>query len=238
MQDRMTIGVGHALKRVRESRGLDLAEAARDTRIRSEFLQAIEDDDFDRLLGDVHARGCLRTYASYLRLAPAKVVAAYEAAMPERVAEAAESSAPAPPESPVLGRRRLRDNHRLLGMTAATILVLATAFGVLSARQPAPPPAEPEAEAPAAPIAPGRSITVTVSAREPVDLRIVADGGPAEPYRLEAGEGRSFDGNTSISVWLSSGGTTRVTVNGRDLGFPGVAGRPWEDTFRFGAPSP
>jgi hypothetical protein len=237
VRGRMTIGVGHALKGVRESRGLDLEEAARDTRIRSEFLRAIEEDDFDRLLGDVHARGCLRSYASYLRLSPDKVVAAYEATLPERPAEVSEAPTPTPREAPVLGRRRLRDNHRLLGMIAATILVLAAAFGVLSSRQPAPPPAEPEAEAPA-PIAQGRTITVTVTAREPVDVTIVADAGKADRYRLEAGEGRSFEGRSSISVHLSSGGVARVTVSGRDLGFPGVKGRPWEDTFAFGSPSP
>ncbi|HEX6332319.1 MAG TPA: RodZ domain-containing protein [Actinomycetota bacterium] len=234
----MTIGVGHALKKVRESRDLELEEAARDTRIRSEFLQAIEADDFDRLLGDVHTRGCLRTYASYLRLSPEKVIAAYESSMPARSVEAAGAQGLAPPEMPTLGRRRLRDNHRLLGMIAATILVLAAAFGVLSARQPAPAPAEPETEAPAAAVDPELSITVTITAREPVDVTIVADGGEPDRYRLEAGEGRSFDGKGSIKVWLSSGGVARVTVNGRDLGFPGVKGRPWEDTFAFGTPSP
>ncbi|HSJ51621.1 MAG TPA: hypothetical protein VLA90_10090, partial [Actinomycetota bacterium] len=149
------------------------------------------------------------------------------------------AAVPAPPEMPAVGRRRLRDNHRLLGMIAATILVLAAAFGVLSARQPAPPPAELESnQAPTAQLAPDRSFTVTVTARERVDVTIVVDAGASDRYRLEAGEGRSFDARTSMSVWLSSGGVARVTVAGRDLGFPGTRGRPWGDTFAFGSPSP
>src|SRR5687768_18505373 len=71
--------LGPSLRKVRSARGLTLDEAARDTRIRREFLEALEDDEFERLLGDVHVRGCLRTYASYLRLSPDKVVAAYAA---------------------------------------------------------------------------------------------------------------------------------------------------------------
>ena len=75
---RTTLSVGPALRKVREGRGLTLEEAARDTRVRLEFLEAIESEDFHLLLGDVHLRGCLRTYATYLRLSPDKVVAVYE----------------------------------------------------------------------------------------------------------------------------------------------------------------
>jgi cytoskeletal protein RodZ len=231
-----TLGVGGALRRVRESRGLDLEEAARDTRIRREFLEALEADDFDRLLGDVHVRGCLRTYASYLRVSPDKVVAAYVASRPE-AAEPAAVAGPIQPE-PVIGVRRRRDNHRLLVMVAATILVLAAAFGVLSARQPAPPPADPPPDAPAVAITTGRSITVGVLARRPVEVTVVADGGAPQHFSLEVGEGRSFDGNNSVTVRLSEGGTARVTVNGTDEGFPGVPGRSWQETYRFGAASP
>ena len=53
---RSTIGVGSALRAVREGRGLTLDEAARDTRVRRDFLEAIEDEAFERMLGDVHVR--------------------------------------------------------------------------------------------------------------------------------------------------------------------------------------
>jgi cytoskeletal protein RodZ len=231
-----TLAVGGALRRVRESRGLDVEEAARDTRIRREFLEAIEGDEFDRLLGDVHVRGCLRTYASYLRLSPDKVVAAYAASRPEAV-EPDTVTLPLQPE-PVVGARRRRDNHRLLVMVAATILVLAAAFGVLSARQPAPAPAVLPSEAPPVVVTTGRSITVAVLARQPVDVTVVADGGEPRTFTLEVGEGRSFNGDTSITVRLSEGGTAKVTVNGVDEGFPGAPEQPWQGTYRFGSATP
>ena len=56
MQQPVAVGVGAALRKVRTSRGLSLEEASRDTRVRREFLEAIEQNDFDRLLGDVHVR--------------------------------------------------------------------------------------------------------------------------------------------------------------------------------------
>jgi cytoskeleton protein RodZ len=231
-----TLVVGEALRRVRESRGLDVEEAARDTRIRQEFLEAIEREEFDRLLGDVHVRGCLRTYASYLRLSPDKVVAAYVASRPD-AAEPETVTIPVQPE-PVIGARRRRDNHRLLVMVAATILVLAAAFGVLSARQPAPPPADLPSEPPVPVTTTGRSITVAVLARAPVEVTIVADGGEPRTFDLEVGEGRSFNGDASVTVRLSEGSTAKVTVNGVDEGYPGAPEQPWQETYRFGSATP
>lgn len=226
--------LGPSLRKVRSARGLTLDEAARDTRIRREFLEALEGEEFERLLGDVHVRGCLRTYASYLRLSPDKVVAAYTASQP--VAPVRTLPTHLQPE-PAMGGSRRRDNHRLIGMAAATILVLAGAFGILSARQPAPPPAELPSEAPAMATT-ARPITVAVLAREPVEVTIVADDAPAETFDLETGEGRSFDADRSISIRLSEGGTARITVSGSDEGFPGKAGRPWRKTYSYASPSP
>ncbi len=236
MQRGMTVSVGDALRKVRETRGLSIDEAARDTRIRREFLEALEEDDFGRLLSDVHVRGCLRTYASYLRLSPDKVVAAYAASLPESE-EPAVASSPLGPE-PVLGGRRRRDDHRLLVMIAATVLVLAGAFGVLSARQPAPAPADVLSESPVVPVTSGRGITVALLARRPVDVVIIADGGEPETFSLEDGEGRSFHADGSITVRLSEGGTVSLTVSGGDAGVPGTLGQPWQKTYQYGSATP
>ena len=83
-----------------------------------------------------------------------------------------------------------------------------------------------------------RPITVAVLARQPVEIRIVADGAPAETFRLDVGEGRSFDGDRSVKIWLSEGGSAQITVNGSDEGFPGVSGRPWRKTYSYATASP
>lgn len=223
-----SVGVGSALRKVRASRGLTLDEAARDTRIRREFLEAIEDEDFHRLLGDVHIRGCLRTYASYLRLEPEKVVEVYATARPDETPV----SPPRPPAAPEpqLWKPRRRDSHRLFVLAAATALVLASAFGILSARQPAPPPAEALDEAPLVE-AEVVGVSVAVLARQPVEVTIVADGGEPQTFALAQGEGRSFGADRWIKVRLSEGGTARVTLNGTDESVPGTRGQPWEATF-------
>jgi hypothetical protein len=234
---RTTVSVGPALRKVREARDVTLEEAARDTRVRLEFLEAIEAEDFHLLLGDVHLRGCLRTYATYLRLSPDKVVAMYEA----EVGRDDEVVVVPPPvrSEPVLGARRRRDDHRLWILVAATVLVLAGAFGVLSARRPAPPPANLSegTGSMTAGVDVGRPFSVGVEAQRPVEVTIVADGGEPQHFQLRAGEGRSFDGASSITVRLSEGNTAHVIVSGVDYGFPGKTGEPWEDTYSYEEPS-
>jgi transcriptional regulator with XRE-family HTH domain len=235
---RSTIGVGSALRTVREGRGLTLDEAARDTRVRRDYLEAIEEEAFERLLGDVHVRGCLRTYASYLRLSPDKVVAMYEDGT---LSEEHEVPPPALPRTePVLGGRRRRDDHRLWVLIAVTVLVLAGAFGVLSARRPAPPAAELPANASVVVSPPqvGRGITVAIVARRPVVVTVIADGTDPVSYELRPDEGRSFDGDRSVTVRLSEGASANVVVNGTDYGYPGVEGEPWNRTFSYEQPSP
>jgi cytoskeletal protein RodZ len=235
LQGSTSIELGPALRKVRSQRGLTIDEASRDTRIRREYLVALEGEDFDRLLGDVHVRGCLRTYASYLGLSPERVVEAYVSTQPDELATVTPTTEPL---EPALGRPRRRDNHRLLVMIAATVLILAAAFGVLSARNAAPEPAQLAIEAPDQVALTGRSISVGVLAQQPVDVTVEVDGTPPTTYHLERGEGRGFEAHDRLTIRLSDGAAAEVTVAGRELGAPGTAGQPWQKTYSYGSPTP
>ncbi len=233
---RSSIGLGPALKKVRERRGVSIVEASRDTRIRAEFLQALEDEDFDRLLGDVHVRGCLRSYATYLGVPADRVLEVYGRG-------SSSTPGPAPPQRPgadaELSLPRRRDNARLVIMGAAAVIVLAAAFGIISARDPAPEPADLSSAAPPIDQTVPQPIEVTVLARDSVEVVITRDDAAPRTYALEPGEGRSFEATFALDVRLSSGATAQVTVNGNDLGFPGRKGKPWHGTYTYEAsPSP
>ncbi len=224
-------GIGSALREVRERRGVSLLEAARDTRIRPDHLEALEAEEFDRLLGEVHVRACLRTYATYLGVSPERVLERYGA--PEATPEA---PPPRLTTDPAIRLPRRRDDARLLVMVAAAILLLAGAFGVLSARDPAPEPADlPSRAATAAAVAP-HEIEVALLALEPVEVTVTIDGAEPQTYELRAGEGRSFAAEATLRVRLDRGASAQVVVNGKDLGTPGRPGRPWSSTFRYEAP--
>lgn len=60
--------VGEFFKQVRETKGLTVDEVASKTRIRSDFVKALEDGNFAKLPDQVFARGFVRSYARSLGL--------------------------------------------------------------------------------------------------------------------------------------------------------------------------
>jgi len=66
------------LREAREARGLTLAQAETQTRIRSKFLSALEEGLYDDLPAEVYTRGFLRNYALFLGLDPAEALEKYQ----------------------------------------------------------------------------------------------------------------------------------------------------------------
>lgn len=68
---------GALLRRVRESRGIDIREIAGKTKISAAHLEAIEEEAFDQLPPLVYVRGFLSELAKFLRLDHAQVARTY-----------------------------------------------------------------------------------------------------------------------------------------------------------------
>jgi cytoskeletal protein RodZ len=60
--------IGNKLRQARKAHSLSLEEASQATYMRLNYLQALENDDFDALPSKTQARGFLRAYASFLGL--------------------------------------------------------------------------------------------------------------------------------------------------------------------------
>jgi len=69
--------IGELLQAKREACGFDLRDVAEILRIRYPYLEAIEGNQFDDLPGTTYAVGFVRTYAEYLGLEGAEVVARF-----------------------------------------------------------------------------------------------------------------------------------------------------------------
>jgi cytoskeletal protein RodZ len=72
--------LGETLRQARLDKGVSLADAARDTRIRRGYLEALEAEDPASLPPAVYTRGFLRSYAEYLGLNPQSMVELYQPA--------------------------------------------------------------------------------------------------------------------------------------------------------------
>jgi cytoskeleton protein RodZ len=91
---------GELLKRERELREVTLAEITSATRIGSRFLQALENEDWDKLPGGVFNRGFVRSIARYLGLDEEAFLAEYDLAHGTQLpppAEKQEERIPSPP---------------------------------------------------------------------------------------------------------------------------------------------
>lgn len=229
---RAEIGLGRALRTARHRQGLTLDEASRGTRLRAEYLEALEREAFETLPGDVYVRSFLRSYSGFLGLKPAKVVGVYEQAI---------GSGPAPPapvdRSPAVtvgpGDPLPDVRHHfpwpMAAAVAVIVLVSAAAIGLLSRSNSAPAPAIPTAP-PNLPVLP-QSVEVNMTALRDVEARVVVDGVPMFDGVLRRDEARSFEGQKEIEVWLATGKLVKLEVNGRKLGKPGEPVTPFARTF-------
>ena len=94
--------IGSYLREVRQSLGMDAAQAARALHLRPKFLEAIEAGNLDELPGLTYARGYLTSYADYLQLDRAVLLKAFDEATQFR---------PGAPYSPEPTRREVRPDQ-------------------------------------------------------------------------------------------------------------------------------
>lgn len=78
---------GASLRAARQSQGYSLAEVAQVLKFGVRQLEALENDDYSTLQGATFLRGFVRSYARYLRLDEAPLLAALEPQAPLAVAE-------------------------------------------------------------------------------------------------------------------------------------------------------
>lgn len=69
--------LGERLRLAREQKGISLAQAAAETRIRQQSLAALEEGFFERIPNDVVVKGFLRNYAQFLDMSPDEMVDLY-----------------------------------------------------------------------------------------------------------------------------------------------------------------
>lgn len=228
---RTTTGIGPALRKARLHRGKSLEEASRQTRIRADYLEALEREEFHAVPGDVYVRGFLRTYSSYLGLRPEKVLGVYEGRYgppgptPDpafRHGAGDDLLAPSP------GHPRAR---AIAGWGAVGLLVAAGLLGLLSRTGTGPPPEDVPSTLPTSIQASGPPVTVAMTALEDVGVTVVQDGVEEFSGLLREGESRSFEAAAQIGVRIERGQAVELTVNDHELGAPGIASAPYEDQF-------
>jgi cytoskeleton protein RodZ len=237
--------IGEALRSAREAQGKSIEDAAAATRIRPSYLEALEQEQFEQLGGNVYAKGFLRSYANYLGIDPAPLLEAYRAQQ--------RPDAPlfehAPKAIGVRASGRRGPNWLAVAIVCVSIILVVSLWSLLrpspdpTAAQPpfAPEPATTVGAAgtsapptTATPIPRGVTVTLRYSApswtRVTTDGRVFFEGTPGPDER------RTFRARRSIDLILGAPGVVRLTVNGKELGVP-PSNAVWRHSFTPGEPS-
>lgn len=254
------VGIGERLRNAREAKGLSLQAMEGITRIRAVYLQALEDEQFDRLPAPVYAKGFLRTYAGALGLNPEQLVEQYAGAFGAPAQSIVGVHPVEIPIRPAVPRSPLRRAATLAGIFLLAGLVVVGIFGYLQLRQfsqpvppetvtpppavpkssaepvtpnprlPEPPPAETEAERPPPVTQPVGGINVEVRASDASWLRVVADGAEAFQGIVAPGDVRTWHAERSLTIRVGNSEAVQVLVNGKVFQ-PKTPGRVWEETI-------
>jgi len=105
----------------RERKGVDLARAERDTKIRARYLSALERGDYRELPGSVYTKGFLRNYALYLGLDPDDVLHQWRR----------ESGDVGDPEPVTLSPRVVREPPRPFVLSTRLVVAAVMTLGVV-----------------------------------------------------------------------------------------------------------
>jgi len=227
---------GERLKRERELREVSLEEITSATRIGPRFLDALENEDWEKLPGGVFNRGFVRSIARYLGLDEEALLAEYDLARNTQLQ--------APPERPV---ERIPTPPRWLpyALIAGAFFLLVLIFSAAvygwhyyqshkahpsssAPRSPAfAPPAGPLTPATSKPAPATPSLSLAISANAPVHVRVESDGNLVFDTEMRPGETHHFFAFDTFLVTASNSAGVLLELNGQAmplLGPPGSSG--------------
>ena len=70
--------IGEKLKQAREAKKLTIKNVVIDTNMAPTYIEALEEEDFDKFPGETYIIGFLRTYSEYLKLDSKEIIALYK----------------------------------------------------------------------------------------------------------------------------------------------------------------
>ncbi len=231
---------GERLKRERELREVSLEEVAKSTRIGSRFLEALENEQWERLPGGIFNRGFVRAVAHYLGLSEEDLLSEYDLARAEQKTET-----PVPQESGIPRPSIwIPIAAVLLILCVMTALVYGGRYGWRryaayraaehSGSEPAQLQTLPPSSSGPNPLAadPTSSSTMaaldlSVSTSAATRVRVLADGKLQLDADLPAGETRHFSASRQFEVTAGDSSAVLLELNGQampPLGAPGASG--------------
>ncbi len=227
---------GERLKREREMREVSMEELTKATRISVRFIEALENENWERLPGGVFGHGFVRTIARYLGLDEEALLGEYDLARSEK--------SPAGVAKP---EERIPSPPKWIPAAAGLVLILivvglfyagrygwrrytahrhAHSSSLTSLPSQSGPVDTSSASTATSPSA-ATTLDLSVSTSAATRVRVVADNNLLLDMELPAGETRHFSANQQFEVSAGDSSAVLLELNGQampPLGAPGSSG--------------
>ena len=215
--------LGQYLRSAREARGIDLHEAAQQTRISVSYLKALEAEDFSILPGEVFVKGFLKNYGKFLRLDESQVMKKYsESSAPKSEAGPVVEKEPVAASSEKKMPRSTKIEPFLWGAGIVIALILFM-FMTLSERP------QQETKQVSTTISTGQTVTakglvmqtdklyLEVVALEDTWLLVRTDNSPQKKALLKKGDSLIWSADERFLLSYGSANSLKLILNGHEL---------------------
>jgi cytoskeleton protein RodZ len=255
-QEQQKAQIGALLERKRREKGLSLRDVEQATKIRTRYLEGLEQEDYSALPDAVYVQGFLKTYANFLGLDGEQLsreLRDRRAPRRERQLGGHEGLGASEFERPLISpgdlgsaERRRISGAPLLTVALAVLVIAAVALYLVGARSaeeaqkeeaPAGPDSSPSAEQTATGVAGGEEDTTSQALASTIRATVRVVGGSSGltvstdetvAYNQVAPPdfSRTFEARDLLRVEAANGGNVEVEVNGRNLGRLASSGQP------------
>ena len=216
--------LGQYLRSAREALGIDLRDAAQQTRISHNYLKALENEDFSKLPGEVFVKGFLKNYGRFLRLDESEVLKKYEEMRIPR-ATVPLTTEEKEPDAPVVEKKATRRTVIEPFIWAAGIVIMLSIFffTALPKRHAREVPnagvKTPEGHLEPAPVLASKpeKLYLEVVALENTWLLVRTDNSPQKKAVLKQGESLIWSADERFLLSYGSAGAIKILLNGQEL---------------------
>lgn len=247
--------VGEILRSERELKGLSIKDIEKATSIRSLYLDAIENDNYSIIPGEVYVKGFIRNYANYLGLDANNIIDLYRQTKnppvnenvkkDDKTEEKTDNKLVAPNDS-----RKGKVKWIIAGVVG--VVVVGSLWWILgnhNSQQQQAPETRPAPTSPYAPAQPAPNPSVTekpVVQANPVVVvakytdscwtLVTADGKEVYEGIPKVGETLTWEAKKDITVQLGNASGVEIVYNGQSLGSMGGKGEVIKKTFSATTP--
>ena len=247
----MSIGIGDQLREAREAQGRTQQDAAQSLRVRTDYVDALEQEDFGVFGADTYARGHLRNYANWLGLDAAALLGTYD-----RYVRTEDQTAHHIADAPVsLSTREPMPQWVVVLAAAIAVLGAIALIGLLGNRTPPPadvsiaddvsptptetatdrttnePTEEPSPSPSPTPTFDGVEMVLVFEAESWMEITVDGQPHPRSGTVIPAGETLEVQAQDQVAVRYGNAGGVIVEVNGTDYGRAGGNGEVTEVTY-------